>query len=153
MAEDGKEAQGARVDPYTSLFFVVHIKSDSLDYLGTFSELSGIGMELDVYTYEEGGTNDFIWKLPKAVKYPNVVLKYGMTNDDKLERWIMAFMRNRQRATVEISTKQNVGQQALLRWTLFDAFPVKWTGPTFSASQNQIAMETLEIAHHGFVGA
>ena len=33
-----------------------------------YSEVSGLGMELDVYTYEEGGANDFIWKLPKQMK-------------------------------------------------------------------------------------
>jgi phage tail-like protein len=141
---------GEQIDSFTSLYFVVRI-SEGLDYLGTFSEVSGIGMELDVYTYEEGGSNDFIWKLPKHVKFPNVVLKYGMTDSRVLEQWITKFLRDRKRARVEIGTKQNVGQEPTPRWTLKEAFPVKWTGPTFSASQNQVAMETLEIAHHGFV--
>ncbi|MDC3332360.1 phage tail protein, partial [Ilumatobacter sp.] len=30
------------------------------------------------------------------------------------------------------------------------AFPVKWTGPSFSASSTDMAEEQLEIAHHGF---
>ena len=141
---------GEQIDSYTSLFFVVRI-SEGLDYLGTFSEVSGIGMELDVYTYEEGGANDFTWKLPKQVKYPNVVLKYGMTDDQTLEKWIMKFLREGTRAQIEIGTKQHVGEDPQPRWTLHDAFPVKWTGPTFSVSQNQVAMETLEIAHHGIV--
>jgi phage tail-like protein len=141
---------GEQIDSFTSLFFVVRI-SGSMDYLGTFSEVSGIGMELDVYTYEEGGANDFIWKLPKQVKYPNVVLKYGMTDDQTLEKWITKYLREGKRALIEIGTKQHVGEEPTPRWTLHDAFPVKWTGPTFSASQNQVALETLEIAHHGFV--
>jgi phage tail-like protein len=32
-----------------------------------------------------------------------------------------------------------------------DAFPVKWQGPDFDASANEVPTEELEIAHHGFV--
>jgi phage tail-like protein len=139
-------------DPYISLYFVVRISvKDSMEYLGTFSELSGLGMELDVYTYEEGGANDFIWKLPKQVKYPNIVLKYGMTDDRELEKWMMKYLQEGKRAELQIGVKLNAGADTKTRWSVHDAFPVKWTGPTFSASQNQVAMETLEIAHHGIV--
>jgi phage tail-like protein len=30
-----------------------------------------------------------------------------------------------------------------------NAFPIKWTGPNFNASQNTLAIETIEIAHEG----
>ena len=39
------------------------------------------------------------------------------------------------------------------RWNLTDVCPVKWTGPTLDASGNQIANETLELAHNGFLDA
>jgi phage tail-like protein len=35
------------------------------------------------------------------------------------------------------------------RWNFFRAWPVKYTGPTFSAEGNDVAIETLEIAHEG----
>jgi phage tail-like protein len=35
-------------------------------------------------------------------------------------------------------------------WNIKDAYPVKWTGPDFNTANSQIAVETLEIAHHGF---
>ena len=127
----------------------ITIAGGSMEYLGTYSEMSGLGMELDVYTYEEGGANDFIWKLPKQMKWPNIVLKYGMTDDRTLEKWMMKYMSEGKRAELQIGTKLNAGQPAKTRWSVREAFPVKWTGPTFSASQNQIALETLEIAHHG----
>ena len=37
-------------------------------------------------------------------------------------------------------------------WAFTDAFPVKWTGPALNAGSNDVATETLEIAHHGFGG-
>jgi phage tail-like protein len=142
-------AVGQQIDSYSGLLFMVEIKDASTKYAGMFSEISGIGAEIEVYTYEEGGANDFTWKLPKQVKYPNVVLKYGMTDDKTLEEWIQRFLSTGNRAEVKISTLASFGAEPTQRWVLYDAWPVKWTGPTFSATQNQVALETLEIAHHG----
>jgi phage tail-like protein len=36
------------------------------------------------------------------------------------------------------------------RWNLKRPFPVKWIGPDLKAAGNEIAIETLEIAHEGF---
>jgi phage tail-like protein len=35
------------------------------------------------------------------------------------------------------------------RWNVISGFPVKWEGPQFNTDSTQIAIETLEIAHHG----
>jgi phage tail-like protein len=145
-------AVGQHIDSYSGLLFVVAIEG-GLDYVGTFAEISGIGAEIEVYTYEEGGANDFTWKLPKQVKYPNLVLKYGMTDDQRLEKWMAQFLATGKRAQVQISTLSSFDATPKARWTVHDAWPVKWTGPTFSATQNQIALETLEIAHHGVGGS
>ena len=34
-------------------------------------------------------------------------------------------------------------------WDLHEAFPVKWTGPTFNSANNDVAVETLVLTHHG----
>jgi phage tail-like protein len=36
-----------------------------------------------------------------------------------------------------------------LRWNFVEGWPTKWTGPTFNATSNDVAIETLEIAHEG----
>ena len=36
-----------------------------------------------------------------------------------------------------------------MRWNLLDAFPVKWEGPSFNASDTNVVMQSLELAHHG----
>jgi phage tail-like protein len=148
MATDAKQP-GTQVDSYSGLLFVVSIDGPGLTYLGTFSEISGLGAEVEVYTYEEGGRNDYTWKLPKQVKYPNLTLKYGMTDDRTLENWITQFLTDGKRSQLTISTMSAFNALPEVRWTFYDAWPVKWTGPTFSATQNQVALETLEIAHHG----
>ena len=42
-------------------------------------------------------------------------------------------------------------EKEVKRWNLIEAYPIKWTGPSFKASENAIAIETLVIAHKGIV--
>ena len=39
--------------------------------------------------------------------------------------------------------------QEKARWNFFDAWPTKWDGPDFNAEGNDVAIETLELAHEG----
>ena len=41
----------------------------------------------------------------------------------------------------------------IVGWDLDRVVPVRWQGPSFNAESSQAAMETLELAHHGFLVA
>ena len=41
------------------------------------------------------------------------------------------------------------GSEDVLEFQLVDAFPAKWIGPELTAGQNNLAIETLEVAHQG----
>lgn len=116
----------------------------------SFTECSGLGMEREVYTYEEGGVNDYVHKLPGRTKYTNVVLKRGQTDSFELWNWYQKGIRdgNIERRHVSIILYQRDGSVAR-RWNLRGAYPVKWTAPAFKTDSNQAAIETLELAHHG----
>jgi phage tail-like protein len=119
--------------------------------LGTFKEISGIGVELETMDYPEGGNNEFVHRLPVRLKFQNVVLKRGVTHQRALLDWF-----NDTRAqgvqskwgNVSI-TLMNASAQTVQTWSFAQAYPVKWTGPTLNAGSNSIATETLEIAHAG----
>jgi phage tail-like protein len=49
--------------------------------------------------------------------------------------------------TIELHNPEIAG--GVIRWTLKDAFPVKWVAPSLKADDTSIAMESLEFAHHG----
>jgi phage tail-like protein len=34
-------------------------------------------------------------------------------------------------------------------WQVRDAFPCKWIGPDLAAEQSTVAIETVELCHHG----
>jgi phage tail-like protein len=99
----------------------------------------------------EGGSNDFVHKLPTRLKYPNIVLKRGVTHEDALLKWFWDSAQAVQRKEMTI-TLMGPGSKPVRSWAFLNAYPVKWTGPNLNSSSNQIAVETLEVVHNGLRG-
>ena len=99
----------------------------------------------------EGGQLGSQIHLPGKMKFTNVKLTRPIdifTID--LAIWFNTITINPfGRITAQIVAQTTDGEP-LRVWNLFDVFPVRWTGPSFNASGNQVATETLELAHHGF---
>lgn len=116
-----------------------------------FSEASGLTIEYDVIEYREGNDREFgSRKMPGRPRYSNVVLKRGiMQGDNELFQWINTIRLHQvERRDVMISLL-NAEHEPVLSWRIMNAFPVKLEGPTLSATGNEIAIETLELAHEG----
>jgi phage tail-like protein len=141
-----------REDPYGAFNFLIEVPDvadDGRSVQGSFSEVSGLGMEIAVVEYRNGSEDITPRKLPGLAKYPNVTLKRGITGDLSFWRWILATaqgeIQRRDASIVLLDEKR----QPVLRWRLHRAWPCKWTGPGLNASTNEVAMETLELAHEG----
>jgi phage tail-like protein len=125
--------------------------------IGAFTEVSGLSVQIDVEEVPEGGQNQFVHKLPGRMKWPNLVLKRGITKSDDLFEWFrlssgdgFAGEKHRlKRRNGAISVVNGRGVP-LRTWRFAGAYPVKWTGPRFSASSRDLAVEELEVCHHGF---
>jgi phage tail-like protein len=128
----------------TKYLFIVKIPD--VDTIGYFSHCSGLELSFDVFEYQEGGNNDFVHRLPGTLRYPNLVLSRGLTEQEALIKWFMATRTQAERKEVTLTLQTGSAQRV---WTFADAFPVKWTGPTLDAETGDIATETLEIAHTG----
>jgi phage tail-like protein len=125
--------------------------------IGSFTEVSGLSVQIDTEDLVEGGQNQYVHKLPKAMKWPNLVLKRGITDSDALFEWFAKCsgegleaagnkleLRNGSVQLVDAALK------TVRRWNFTEAFPVKWTGPKLSASASDLATEELEVCHCGF---
>jgi phage tail-like protein len=134
-----------RPDPVGELRFKVDLPGIGL---GRFRECTGLAAEIEVKDYNEGGVNDRVHKLPTRMKYPNLVLKRGVTYEDAFLKWLYKTQREAQRIAVTVSLIGPTGLP-VRSWAFSDAFPIKWTGPNLNASSNQVATETLEIVHAG----
>jgi len=133
-------------DPYKVFRFVVEI--DGLRVAG-FSEVTGLESRTEVEDYREGGVNDYVHKLAKETRYPNLTLKRGITDAADLWAWHQQVVDGDvQRKTVSVVLLNEVGQEKW-RWIFRDAYPVKWNGTDLNAAGNTVAVESVELAHHG----
>jgi phage tail-like protein len=138
----------ARKDPYANFNFVVEI--DGITEAG-FQEVSGLSSELGVIEYREGGENITTRKYPGQVKFSNISLKRGLTDNVELYNWHKQWADGdpaAPRKNGSIVLRNRLGGE-VQRWNFFNGWPSKWTGPTLNATANEIAIETLEIVHEG----
>lgn len=115
----------------------------------TFKSVSGLSMEVEVIEYREGGDTSAIRKLPGTLRYPNVTLKRGLAAGDALWQWMLksaAGTHDPRKVTVAI---YDADGKPIRTFILHDAFPVKWEAGDLDASGNEIAIESIEIAHEG----
>jgi phage tail-like protein len=117
--------------------------------LGGFSECTGLEMSLKVEEYNEGGRNGTVLKFPTRVSWTNLSLRRGVTANTELWDWHYSFVQGRGKRRDGIIVLQNALHVPVTTWHFKRGLPVKWTGPAMHASQNNVAIETLEIAHEG----
>ena len=133
--------------PYLSFRFLVEIQG--LVVAG-FSEASGLSAETEFDEQREGGVNEFVHKLPKLTKYPNLTLKRGITESEVLWKWHHDVKMGKvKRTTIHLVLLDSEGNEKW-RWSFENAYPVKWMGPELKADGSAVALESLEIAHNGF---
>lgn len=142
-----------REDPYGAFNFVVLIPGvaeDPASPVAGFSEVSGLGVEVDVIEYRTGGEDITVRKLPGLVKYTNIVLKRGVVGDTRVFRWMRETVTGRVRRVDMSIILLDEARQPVMRWRVRRAWARKWTGPALGAKTSEVAIETLEIAHEGF---
>ena len=114
-----------------------------------FSEVTGLQMELDPQEYQEGGQNSFVHKFPSRTKQSNLTLKRGIV-DRIMWDWFYDLTQGIvKRRGGSITLHDPSGGPVVMVWAFEDAFPTKWVGPDLNATQNSVAVETLELAHQG----
>jgi len=119
---------------------------------GGFQEASGIGAELEVMPYAEGGMNDFVHQLPVRHSYSRITLKRGLIRDPGLWWWYVAGLAGslgaRRDGAIVLMTPAGV---PAFGFTFLGGLAAKWTGPSMNSQQDGVAIESLEIAHEGLL--
>jgi phage tail-like protein len=147
MADNGA-SQAATTWPLVKFQFSVKIGSDDI----LFQEVTGLTSETQVIEYRVGKSQVYsTTKMPGIKKFGNVTLKKGIFKDDK-KLWDMynkIKMNTFERQTVVISLLDESNSVAM-SWNLSNAFPCKMTVADLKADANDVAVETIELAHEGF---
>ncbi|HYN95004.1 MAG TPA: phage tail protein [Pilimelia sp.] len=125
--------------------------------IGAFTEVSGLSVQIDVEELAEGGQNGYTHRLLGRMKWPNLVLKRGLTDSDALFAWLLEYSGDGLSGkgnkitprTGRVSVRDAAGRP-MRTWEFSDAKPVKWSGPKLAASSRELAVEELEVCHSGF---
>ncbi len=113
---------------------------------GSFSEVSGLTVDVQPIEYRDGTDDTTVRKVRGLRKLSNITLKRGITGHVGFWRWVLTGIEgdvDRQQGFIALL---NEDRAEVMRWNFRQAWPTKYTGPSLNAKNNEIAMETLELA-------
>jgi phage tail-like protein len=116
-----------------------------------FQEISGLELETQAIEYRHDDIKQFsAIRMPELAKGGNVTLKKGVfLKDNNFFKWYGSLKMNTiKRETVTIQLLDENGKPTMT-WTLLNAWPTKISVPDLKSDANEVAVETLEIAHEG----
>ena len=134
----------ARRDPYLNFNFLVQIDGDTV---AGFREADLPEARIEVAAYREGNErSNTVRRLPGRVEYGPLVLRRGFAGDRTLFQWWRDVADgNLDRRNVVIILRDQSGRD-VARWAFRDALPTKYSGLSFRAQGNEVAIESIELA-------
>ena len=156
-------ADALRIDPLSTFnFYITLIDSSNvagtlitaaLNYLvAGFSECSGIDATTEIMDYKEGGVNDYVRKFATRTSYSNLTLKHGVIFlYDDLWTWHNDWVQGNGKRKDGLIVLLDESRSPAKVWKFKRGIPSKWVGPSLNATQSNVAIESLEIAHEGLV--
>jgi phage tail-like protein len=116
-----------------------------------FSEVSGLTQENQAIEYRDGSFPEYSSiKMPGLRKFSNVTCKRGIVKgDNQFFKWLSTVKLNTVERRDLIVSLLNEEHQPVMVWKVMRAFPVKVEGPGLKATGNEVAIESIELAHEG----
>jgi phage tail-like protein len=147
-----------------------HVKISGFD-LGGWARCQGLQVKFNPEPIKEGGNYQYEPILQGHIQYPNVTLTRAMTKDqtEQVQSWLKKQAKDwidslssgssalRRMVGMDGSggtatiTLYDAKAQQVCSWTLRNVYPASWKGPDLDASTLGVAVETLELAHEGFL--
>jgi phage tail-like protein len=126
----------------------------TVDWGGTrigFSEVTGLTQETQVIEYRDGSFPEYSSiKMPGLRKFNNITLKRGVIkSDNEFFAWVSTIKLNTVERRDLVIKLLNEKHEPVMVWKVHNAFPVKLEGPQLKASGNEVAIESIELAHEG----
>lgn len=114
-----------------------------------FSEVRGLEGTLQVQEHPEGGTNNRVLKFPTRMTWSNITLSRGVGLSSEMWDWYADYYNGRGMRRDGLIVLMNDAREPVMFWKFKRGLPVKWTGPQLTGKGNEVAIESLEIAHEG----
>ncbi|MGI0116756.1 phage tail protein [Zooshikella sp. RANM57] len=146
MADNGS-VESKTIWPMPKFHFNVKWGTNTI----SFQEVSGLDAEHQVIEYRAGDSATYSTvKMPGIAKYSNVTMKKGIyVSDNSFWDWMAKIKMNTiERIPVVISLLNEL-QKPTMVWTLKNAWPTKITATDLKSDGNEVAIDSIEIAHEG----
>jgi phage tail-like protein len=120
-----------------------------------FKEVSGISKELGIEEVRSGGENRFKYRLPTLVTSKNLILKRGIIDaESQLISWCSDTLDNGFGTSIETHDVSvnllNSDGEVLIKWTFYNAYPVKYSVSDLKSQESEVLIETIELAYTYF---
>lgn len=136
-------------EPGIGLHFTVVIDGHPM---GNWQKCEGLTVSYDIEEYKEGGLNGYVHRIPGRVKYETIKLTRPVDpSSSAVAAWVASIQAVTNRGTAQIAVLDATGKPVTV-YSLTGVFPSKYSGPNLDIGSNQIAMESLELIHNGFLG-
>jgi phage tail-like protein len=118
-----------------------------------FSEIDGLMQEQEnqASEYREGSFPKYSSiKMPGLRKFTNITLKRGIIeSDNEFAKWLSTVKSNAVERRDLVISLLNEEHRRVMVWKIHHVFPVKVVTQDLKASGNEVAIESIEIAHEG----
>jgi len=145
-----------RQNPYGAFNFIVTLGGTQGDggegtIIGGFSDVSGLGTDVSYSEYRNGNERfNTVRKIPNTHKPDDVTLKRGVVGSDDLWVWLKGVRDGTADPRNVTIFLLDEARNPVVTWTLRNAQPKKWTGPTLAAKGGgDVAMEEISLVHEG----
>lgn len=135
--------------PFTGFHFLVVFEIfPQLPNDARFQEVTGLTVDVNLDTYNEGGENRFVHRLPGRTRYTDLVLKRGMSLVSGVTAWCVDAIENfNYQPTNLLISLLNEEHLPVTSWYVANAIPIKYDITGFNAEQNQIVIESLTLRY------
>lgn len=120
-----------------------------------FIEVTGLDIETDIIEYRNGNSNNKLFegtKMPGIVKHRNVTMKRGVfVNGKSFWDWHNQIAMNTIQCHTVIIKLLDENGNVTMQWQLINAYPTKITSTDLKSDENEVAIESLEIAYEQLI--
>ena len=116
-----------------------------------FTEISGLDVETEVIEYRDGAAPEYSkQKIPGMQKFANITMKRGVfkSDNDYFNWWNTVSLNTIERRDVTVSLL-NEAHEPVMVWKIKNAWPTKIASTDLKSDGNEVAIESIELAHDG----
>lgn len=118
-----------------------------------FQEVSGMDVEVQIIEYRHSNSKLYsVEKMPGIAKYGNITMKRGIfVNDNNFWKWHAEIKMNTIKRRTVLIKLLDENAKVTMQWQLNNAWPTKISSTDLKSDGNEVAIDTLEIAHEQLI--